>query len=122
MRHPTEGTPYSPPPCPVNRSGDIPDLGAVPFRLIMDPGPNRPTEIYGTFEVLQLDENGDEYIAAHVSTDALSEPIDSPLERRVRELMVGSDIEDSLAHTERLVVNMVRMAFCERVAQVPGRH
>ncbi len=120
MRHPTEGTPYSPPTCPVNRSGDIPDLESVSFRLIMDPGPTRPTEIYGSFEVLETDEHGDEDIAAHVSTDVLHQSVDSPLEQRVRQLMDGSDTHNSLKHTERLVVDMVRTFFCDRVAECRG--
>lgn len=125
MRHPIEGTPYVPPTCPVSQSGDIPNLGSVPFRLIMDPGHNRPTQIYGSFEVLQPGEGGqdDMYIAAHVSTDALEMPPENPLEQRVRQLMgvdPGSFASGSRKHTERLVVNMMRMAFCERVADCRG--
>jgi len=42
MRHPIEDAPYVPPTCPTEHWGNIPDLSAASFMLLIDLWPDRP--------------------------------------------------------------------------------
>lgn len=66
---------------------------------------------------------GEAIAEAEVLTDSLHLMSDDPLEQRIQQLMgikPGHDENTEIKSTESLVVDIMRLSFCERVANCRG--
>lgn len=114
MRHRTEGTPYVPPPCPTEKTGDMPNLWAASFRLFIDTRPRQFSEVYGTFKSAELDKEGEP--VAEVFTDSLRLSPDDPLEQNIRRLNSTRVPSSDLTVIENPLMPLIGAVFCGRVA------
>lgn len=117
MRLPPEGTPFVPPLCPVEKRGELPNLGAAPFRLVVDPAAGRDTDVWGIFRIEDSDRT------EYVETDALHLPRDSVLAQKLHKLTHAEENVVNpglLKDSEDPLVRRIGSTFCERVANCRG--
>jgi hypothetical protein len=124
MRYGPEGKPFVPPTCPAIKAGHIPDLTAIPFDLAVDPGQGRDTDVWGVFKGAE-DEKGN--LIVYVETALLKFSPDLPITQKLHTLdAAGVDRDDldnphsGLESTLNPLVERMRLAFCERVANCQG--